>query len=186
MESAKGTSHINVATEDNEDAVEDGFGFLQSKSNDPQLHDQVQREQLNPGHLYLDSNSFFCQMFNESHLENVKKVSTILRGSCNVGTTFSDKKGWYKGLFHMWLVCNGITNLLSLTELESEGYRIIYDTLTNWVIQVPDGPLCTLHTKLVLKRGVRVCKGLPCLDMADPAHSNAVVVLQTVHVKKHM
>ena len=157
--SAKGTSHINVATEDNDYAVEDGFGFLQSKSNDPQLHDQVQREQLNPGHLYLDSNSFFCQMFNASHLENVKKVSTILRGSCNVGTTFSDKKGWYKGLFHMWLVCNGIVNLMSLPQLESEGYCITYDKLTNWVIHVPDGPLCNLLTKLVLKRGVGVCKG---------------------------
>ena len=67
-------------------------------------------------------------MFDASHLDDVKKFSTILRGSCNVGTTFSDEKGWYKGLFHMWLVRNGIANLLSLPQLESEGYCIIYDT----------------------------------------------------------
>ena len=46
-----------------------------------------------------------------------------------------------------------------------------------------DGPLCTLRTKLVLNWGVGVCKGLPYLDMADPDHSNAVVMLQTVHEK---
>ena len=49
--SAKGTSHINVATEDNADAVENWFGFLQSKSNDPRLHDQVERNKLNLDHL---------------------------------------------------------------------------------------------------------------------------------------
>ena len=114
------------------------------------------------------------------HLDNIKRVSTILHGSCNAGTTFSNEKGWYKGLFQMWLVRNCITNLLSLPQLESEGHRVTYDTFTNWVIHVPDGTLHTLRTNLVLKRGVGVCKGLPYLDMADPAHINTVVMLQTV------
>ena len=91
MASAKGTSHINVATEDE---VEYGFGFLQSKSNNPRLHYQDERKQLNPDHLYLDSTSSFHQMFDVSHLDDVRKVSTILRVSCNVNTTFSDEKGW--------------------------------------------------------------------------------------------
>ena len=119
-------------------------------------------------------------MFYASHLDDVKKFSTILRGSCNSGFTFSDKKCWYKGLFHMWLVYNGIANLLSLPQLEQEGYRITYDTLNNWFIHVPGGPLLALRTDLVIKRGVGVCKGFPYLNMAYPAHSNAVVMLQTV------
>ena len=52
--SAKVTSSINIAIEENDDAVEDGFGLLQGKSNDPCLHDQVEREQLDIDHLYLD------------------------------------------------------------------------------------------------------------------------------------
>ena len=68
-------------------------------------------------------------MFDASHLEEVKKVSTILSVSCNSSTNFFDDKGWYKGLFHMWLVCNGIVNMLSLPQLESEGYRVNCDTL---------------------------------------------------------
>ena len=96
------------------------------------------------------------------------------------GTTFSDDKGWYKVLFHMWLVCNVIANLLFLPQLESKGYCITYDTLTKWVIHVPDGTLRTLRTKLVLKRGVGVYKGLPYLDMDYPSHSNTVVMIQKV------
>ena len=80
----------------------------------------------------------------------------------------------------MWLVNNGIENLMYLPRLESEGYFITYDTLTNWFINVPDGPLCTLRTKLVLKHGMGVCKEYLYLDMADPAHTNAVVMIQTV------
>ena len=58
MESAKGTIHLDVATEDK---AEDGFGFLQSKSNDPRLHDQAEREQLNPDHLYLEALHIFIR-----------------------------------------------------------------------------------------------------------------------------
>ena len=76
--SVKGTSHINIATEDE---VEYGFGFLQNKSNDPRLHDQVEQYQLNLYHLYLDSTSYFHQIFYASHLDDVKNFSTILHGS---------------------------------------------------------------------------------------------------------
>ena len=106
-------------------------------------------------------------------------MSTVLRGSCNAGTTFSNDKGWYKDLFCMWLVRKGIANLLSLPQLEYEGYRVTYDTVTDWMIHVPDGPLMTHGTKLLLKWGRSVCAGFPYLDMTDPAHNNSVVMLQT-------
>ena len=177
--SGDGTSHTNVGNEDFADE-EDGFGFFQSKSTDPLLQAQVEREQLKPDHLYFDSNSYFHQMSDAKHLNEVKTVSTILRGSCNAGTTFYNKKGWYKGLFHMWLVRNVIVNLLSLHQLESEGYRITYDTVTDWIIHVPDGLLITHGTKLVLKRSRGVCAGFPYLDMADPDYKDTVAMLQTV------
>ena len=44
------TRHTNVGTE-YFDYEEDGFGFLQSKSNDPLLQARFEREQLNPDHL---------------------------------------------------------------------------------------------------------------------------------------
>ena len=75
---------------------------MHSKSENPHLYDKAELKQLNPDHLYLDSTSYFHHIFGVSHLDNVKKFRTILRVSCNSGTTFSDKKGWYKGLFHMW------------------------------------------------------------------------------------
>ena len=106
-----GTIHTNVSTEDFA-YEEDGFGFLQSKSTNPLLQAQVEREQLNPDHLYLDSTSYFHQMFDSNHLDDVQTVNTILCGSCNAGTTFSNEKGWY-----MWLVRNSIANLLSLPQL---------------------------------------------------------------------
>ena len=80
----------------------------------------------------------------------------------------------------MWLVRNGIVNLLSLPKLESEGYRVTYDTVTDWKIHVPDRPHLTHGTTLVLKRGSGVCKGFLYLYMADPAHKDAIVMLQTV------
>ena len=113
---ADGTSHTNVVTEDFADE-EDGFGFFQSKSTNPLLQAQIEREQLNPDHLYLDSTSSFHHMFDAKHLDDVQTVSTILRGSCNDGTKLYTEKGCYKGLFHMWLVRNGITNLLSLPQI---------------------------------------------------------------------
>ena len=59
-----GTIHTNFGTEEfaNE---EDSFGFLERKSTNPLLQAQVEREQLNSDHLYLDSTSSFHQMFND-------------------------------------------------------------------------------------------------------------------------
>ena len=80
----------------------------------------------------------------------------------------------------MWLACNGIANLISLPQLNSEGSHITYDTLTNWVIHMPGGPLCTLRTELLIKRGLGVCKGFPSLYMANPSQINVVVILKIV------
>ena len=61
----------------------------------------------------------------------MQECKNSLTGSCNFGTTMSNSKGWYKG-FHMWLVKNGIANLLSMGLLEEKAYTIKYETGGEW------------------------------------------------------
>ena len=68
-------------------------------------------------------------MFADFWLENIHKVGKILRGSCNAGVTTSDTMGTLLGVFEVWVNMTGIANLLSLPQLEEDGFRIRYDTL---------------------------------------------------------
>ncbi len=74
------------------------------------------------------STSSFHQVFTEEHLDNLWLAGATLRADCNAGTNFATEKGWYRDLFNLWLVCNGIANLLSLTQLEADGFTISYHT----------------------------------------------------------
>ena len=67
----------------------------------------------------------------------------------------------------MWLVRQGIANLLSLPQLEVDGYRATYDTDTGWKLYCPDGPDGTHvgRTVLVLKHDEGVCRGFLYLDL---------------------
>ena len=107
------------ALETSADREEAGFGFLQSS-------ERAESDYLNKDKAFLDTTLSFHQVRTTEHFSGVEKVSNILRGSCNVGTTYSDEKGWCKGRFHMWRVCQGIANLLSLPQLEADGYRTTY------------------------------------------------------------
>ena len=42
----------------------------------------------------------------------------------------ANEKGWHGELFNMWLVNNGIANLLSVPQLERDGFVLTYDTCT--------------------------------------------------------
>ena len=39
----------------------------------------------------------------------------------------------------MWLNKQGIVDLLSIPQLEEDGFRILYDTLKEWVLHTPPG-----------------------------------------------
>ena len=80
------------------------------------------RRTLDPNKLYLDSTSSFHQMFIDKHLEDIKQVEVVRRGYCNAGTSYSDEKGVYLDLFEMWLVKNGIANLLSFLSWQGMGF----------------------------------------------------------------
>jgi hypothetical protein len=103
-----GMAHISVGDEEFE-----GIGFLQSKSVNPRI--VAMRKTLDPHWLYLNSTSSFHQVFTEEHLDNLRLAGATLRANCNAGTNFATEKGWYHDLFNLWLVRNGIANLLSLS-----------------------------------------------------------------------
>ena len=83
----------------------------------------------------------------------------------------------------MWLVCQGIANLLLLPQLERDGFRVSYDTTSDWVITCPDGPDGTHNggTRLTLKRDTGLCDRFPYLDMEDLCKNHkALAMIQTV------
>ena len=73
--------------------------------------------------LYLDSCATYHSTFVDWFLENLHDVSVHITGHCNAGTTTCKQKGYY-GVFKMWLNKNGIENLLSITQLEQDGFVI--------------------------------------------------------------
>ena len=88
------------------------IGLLQNESSNPLV--VATRKTLDPQQLYLNSTSSFHQVFTKEHLDSFWLAGVTLHADCNVGTDFATKKGWYRNLFDLWLVSNGIANLLSL------------------------------------------------------------------------
>jgi hypothetical protein len=130
------------------------------------------RKTLDPQRLYLDSTLSIYQVFTDKHLDNLWLAGAILHADCKAGTNFSTEKGWYRDLFDLWLLCNGITNLLSLPQLEADGFTVSYHTGGNWIITTPQGKEITFHRK---ENGV--CCGFPYTDIHS---TNAMAMVQTV------
>ena len=85
------------------------------------------RRTLDDKNIYLDSCATFHQVFCCIVLENVSKVKEVLHVDCNTGTIYSDEKGWFNKLFHVWLAKNGIANLSSIPQLGRDGFHMTYD-----------------------------------------------------------
>ena len=83
----------------------------------------VKRLTLDSNKLYLDSCATYHSAFVRLMLDDVKTATTILQGNCNAGVSTSNEKGFY-GLWNFWLNEQGIANLLSITQLEKDGYTI--------------------------------------------------------------
>ena len=88
--------------------------------------------------LYLDSTDTYHYMFRRWNLNNIRQVDRVLRGNCNAGVTTTSTKG-HLCVFDMWLNESGIANLLSIPQLEADGFRVTCDTDTNWVVYTPQG-----------------------------------------------
>ncbi len=160
-----GMAHILIGGKEFE-----GIGFLQNESSNPRV--LAMRKTLDPQQLYLDSTSSFHQVFTEEHLDNLRLARTTLRADCNASINFATKKGWYCNLFDLWLMRNGIANLLSLPQLKADGFTVSYHTGGNWIVTTPHGNEITFHQE---EDGV--CRSFPYIDMQSKA---AVAMIQTV------
>ncbi len=148
----------------------EGIRFLQNEPSNPRAI--AAHKTLDPQRLYLDSMLSFHQLFTDKHLDNLRLAGATLCADCNAGTNFAPEKGWYRDQFNLWLVHNGIANLLSLPKLEADGFMVSYHTGGNCIITTPQGKEITFHHK---ENGV--CRGFPYNDMHS---TNAVAMVQTI------
>ena len=87
----------------------------------------VKRFTIDSHKLYLDSCDTYHSAFVRWMLDDMKTVTTVLQGNCNTGVSTSNEKGFY-GLWNFWLNKQGIANLISIPQLEKDGYTIDYNT----------------------------------------------------------
>ena len=110
---------------------------------------------LNPGKLFLDICLTYYQSIIEDELIHIEVMKYGLRGQCNAGTSYSNHKGWLKDLFHIWVMPHGMANLLSIPQLECDGFKVQYHTGGQWVVTCPD------NTDIIFKHDTGVTDGFP-------------------------
>ena len=136
----------------------------------PEQDKKSARMTLDSHKLYLDSCATYHSAFVEWMLSDVHTVNTVLRGNCNAGVTSTNVKGYY-GLWQFWLNKKGIANLLSIPQLEKDGFVVSY-TDGIWVVTTPSGE------KIVFQKDTGICAGMPYLDMRE--QQDAFVMIETV------
>ena len=104
-------------------------------------------------------------------MSNVKTVDTVLQGNCNTGASMSKEKGTY-GFWNFVLNEKGIAILLSVHQLEKDGYSVDYNTKRDWVITIPSSKC------LLFKLDTVIFTGMPYLDIRE--NHEALVLIQTV------
>ncbi len=67
-------------------------------------------------------------MYVSKYLDDVHKVGVTLCAKCNTCEVFINKQWFLLDMFNMWLVKNGVVNLLLLRCLEHDGFRVTYDS----------------------------------------------------------
>ena len=115
-----------------------GVGCLVILGKNQRSHSCQEGRKLYENRVYLKSCSYFHEVITKKHLCDVKTDMMRLKEDFNAGTTYYKCKSWWQG-FHMWIVEYGITNLLSIPQLEVDGFTIDYNTKHNWVVTTPNG-----------------------------------------------
>ena len=98
------------------------------------------RNVLDKEKVYLDTAASYHQVCSMGYLEGIQQSERVLKGECNAGTTYTNVKGWL-GDLHMWIAKEGIANLISLPQLERDGWDIEYKTGRTWNVCSPQGTL---------------------------------------------
>ena len=84
------------------------------------------------------------------------------------------------GIFKMWVNEGGIANLLSIPQLEKDGFRVTSDTHGEWIVHSPRGE------KLVFKRDTGTTANMPYTDVRDIAEAFAHANIVADHDTKAM
>ncbi len=111
---------------------------------------------------YLDTCCTNHTCFAAEHLVNIHDTGVVLRQHCNAGTNLTGKAGFWRNI-RFWYNKDGIANLISVPQLESDGYILEYGSKHGWVAHGPDG------FTMVFKQDVGLCNGMPYVDMRADA-----------------
>ena len=94
-----------------------------------------------------------------------------MNGNCNAGETKINKRGYF-GKMRVWLHENGIANLLSIPQLEKDGYTVSTSTKGQRKVFTPEGKI------ILFKRDTGMCVGMPYIDLRD--YEQGLVLTKTV------
>eukprot|EP00804_Cyclotella_cryptica_P009344 CCRYP_009005-RD/>CCRYP_009005-RD protein AED:0.36 eAED:0.36 QI:20/0.12/0.11/1/0/0/9/0/1019 len=164
---AHGADFFNAEFQSNDIDIIDGVGF--------HISDRMTCDRTK---LYLDTCATNHTMFATERLEKIHKVGVKLRQHCNAGATTTGRMGYWKGI-KFWVNESGIANLLSVPQLEKDGYELEYSTASGWLVHTPAGN--TIHFSM----DIGMCGGMPFIDLAaDPttylSRRDGVAMIQTV------
>ena len=109
--------------------------------------------------VYLDSCATYHTFFVKEFLKNIVENKGTMNGNCNAGETKITKRGYF-GKLRVWLNENGIANLLSIPQLEKDGYSVSTNK-GQWKVFTPEG------NTIRFKRDTGMCVGMPYIDLRD-------------------
>jgi hypothetical protein len=176
QECIEGVANFNLDRDDESietvDSIIEAIGCIQpttvAKSGKP----------CNPTFLYLDSCATQHSMVSVNFLDRRHTTGVYLRTHCNAGSKLTNKQGYWRG-FKFWENAGGLANLLSIPQLEKDGFEV-NKWKGVWSVITPS------DEESVFKIDTGVCAGMPYIDMTKPddhflqSASKGVAMIETV------
>jgi hypothetical protein len=174
QECVEGVAHLNVDGNDDAsiatcDSIIDTVGLIQTSTTSGGKYI------CNPHYLYLDSAATQHSMAAVEYLSRRHTTKSALRQHCNAGTKMTNRVGYWNGL-RFWENPDGIANLLSLPQLELDGYDI-YKNKDEWYAISPNGG------RIDFKLDSGVCRRMAYIDLRAPEEhffDDGLAMVQTV------
>eukprot|EP00804_Cyclotella_cryptica_P004287 CCRYP_013486-RA/>CCRYP_013486-RA protein AED:0.93 eAED:0.93 QI:0/0/0/0.5/0/0/2/0/352 len=130
----------------------EGVGFMEVE--------RTARKTCDRNKAYLDTCCTNHTCFASEHLKDIHITGVVLKQHCNAGTNMTAKAGFWRNI-KFWLNKNGIANLISAPQLESDGYKLEYKSGMGWLAHGPDGKT------IMFKRDSGLCGGMPFIDLTE-------------------